>query len=228
MAEDTKGTNPGSEDPIKNIKGEFDRKLGNMEQKMSTLQQTNEQLLAQLKSMSAPKPAPKVDSKLDTVWFDKPEEAAEEIVSRAERRIEEKFAKHAEANARQQSTLANLVSEFPELNSSGHELTKKAIEIYSSLSDEEKRSPIAYKAAVKEAALDLGYKPMAKRSEEEQDFALRGTPSYGNERRATKSNKIDPQVAEFAALLGLDLEKNPEAKKRIVAKHNRRTYNSYE
>mgnify|MGYP001601850569 CR=1 FL=1 len=229
MAEDTKTSSTGEADPIKNLKEEFSRKMGNVEKNISSLEATNKQLLAQLQAL-APKQAPAKQSNLENDWFDKPEAAAEEIVKRAEARIESKWQRINEDNAKQQSTLSSLVGEFPELQNGNHELTQAAVVIYNSMSDEDKRSPAGYKAAVREAALDLGYKPMKKRSEEEQDFSLRGgnSQSSNSERKSRSGNKaIDPATIEFAKRIGVNMD-DPKVKERIANKHGRKSYTRYE
>ena len=227
MADDIKSGALGEQDPLKNLKEEFSRKMGNVEKNMSSLEATNKQLLAQLQSL-APKPQAAAPSKtLANQWFDNPDGAADEIVQRAVSKVQSQWQQANEDNARQQSTLSSLVSEFPELSNGNHELTKEAVKIYDALSVEEKRSPIAYKAAVKEAALDLGYKPMKKRSEDEQEFYLKGGNSSGSSERKPRAAKIDDATLEFARRVGIDVS-DQKVKDRFTNKHGRKTYTRYE
>ena len=221
MPDDKKVTDSGAEDPIKNLKAEFGRK-------MDSFEQTQQALLAQLEKMNKPAPATKPtkkESNLDSVWFDKPEAAAEEIVSRAEARIDKKIADNAAITIKQQNVMAELVGAFPELSQGNHELTQAAVRVYNAMSDDEKQSPIAYKAAVKEAALDLGYKPMSKRTEEEQEFSLRGG-SRSRSSDSRKSEKLSPETEEFARLMGVDVDKK-EVRERLINKHGRKNYTRY-
>lgn len=227
MADETKGAAAGAEDPIKNLKEEFNRKLGNFDQKMSSLEQTNQALLAQLKSMAPAQPKPtKKENTLDQVWFDKPEEAAAEIVSRATASINKSLDERAAHAAKQQTTMAELVGDFPELANKSHDLTVAAVKIYDAMSDEDKRSPLSYKAAVKEAALDLGIKPMRKRSEEEQDFSLRGGSRSDSPSRKRGPEKLSAETEEFARIMGVDVD-DPKVKERLVNKHGRKNYTRY-
>lgn len=214
-------------DSLTNLKGEFNRKISNIEQKYSNLESTNAQLLATLQAMSAPKAAPA--SKIEDVWFDKPAQAAESIVAQAEERIMKKIDSRSDQLHKQNATLSQLVSDFPELSDGNHDLTKKAVEIYSGMSAEDKTSPLAYKAAVREAALELSIMPKSKRKDLDDDFSISGggSSSARNDRASRSNSSIDKATEEFARLVGVDID-DPKVKDRIKSKHNRRTYNKWE
>jgi hypothetical protein len=216
-----------SGESLTNVKAEFSRKLSNIEQKYSNLESTNAQLLATLQAMSAPKAAP--TSKLEDVWFDKPSEAAARIKNEAKNEALQEIRSEQAAAARNNQTLSQLVSEFPELSDGNHDLTKKAVEIYSAMSPEDKTSPLAYKAAVREAASELAIMPKSKRREDD-DFSISGGGSSsvrGESRPSRQGGGIDKATEEFARLVGVDID-DPKVKERIKSKHNRRTYNKWE
>jgi len=219
MSDDIKdGNASASADPIKNLKAEMDRKLSN-------LQQTNEALIKQVQAMIQPKPAASStasSAKLEDVWFDKPEEAA----SRIEERVLTKISKQQETAAKSNATIGQLVSEFPELSDNNSDLTKKAVEIYSSFSEDEKSSPVAYRAAVREAAMELGVSPKSKRqaSSEDDTFSIGGSSSSREDRRAAK--QMDQATLEFASIMGLDVN-DKKVVERIKAK-TKRNFNRYE
>lgn len=227
MSEQDNQSGSGEADPIHNVKQEFNRKLGNFESKISQLEQTNALLAQQLQSInSARQTEPAQGTKTITdVWLDNPEAAADLVATQAEARVMSRL----EAANRESQTIAGLVSDFPELSDSSHELTKRALEVYGSMSKEDKKSPVAYRAAVREAAQDLGIKPKSKREQYEEDVSIRGNGGTRarQEQRSTRRDEIDPDTAEFARLVGLDLD-DPKVKERIKTKHGRRTYNKWE
>lgn len=223
-------TSEGGGDNITNVKAEFNRKLGNFENKIASLESTNAQLLAAVQAMAKPSAPAQPNKKIEDVWFDKPQEAAESIVSEAEKRIMTKIDNRNSQLAKQNATLSQLVSDFPELSDGSHDLTKKAVEIYSGMSEDEKTSPLAYKAAVKEAALELGIMPKAKRKETyEEDFSIGGSGSsqYRSESNRQRRGEVDSATAEFARLVGVNID-DPKVKERIKSKHSRRSYNNWE
>jgi hypothetical protein len=207
-------------DPIKNVKAEFERKLGNVDQQMAAIKQSTDTLLNFVRSQQAAKPAaPAV--KLEDVWLDNHEAAAAIVVDRATQAIEQKLNQREANNTRTATTIQKLVSEFPELSSSDHELTMKANEVYNSMSEDEKTSPVAYKAAVNAAALDLGYMPKAKRTEEyEEAFALRGGNSATRNTRRGREPSLAQETLDFAALVGLDTD-SKEVKESLKARSTR-------
>lgn len=207
-------------DEFKNFKAEMGRKLGNLEQ-------TNAQLLAQLQAMnSRPAPAHPAagEPKVSDVWFDKPDEAARMIEERTEKRIEAKLAAQQAQAQKQQATLASLVAEFPELNQGDSDLAKRAVEIYNALPEDERATPMAYKVAVKDAALELGVKPKSRRAKSEaDDFSLSSSKSAA---RPPKKNEVDPAVEFLAEQFGVKL--TPEVKERVAKNHGRKSYSSWE
>lgn len=245
MSENTKGGATGSEqaasgDLVTNLKGEMNRKLGNMEQKVASLEQTNQALLQQLQSMVKPtkEETSSSNEKIEDIWFDKPAQAADSIVSKAEARIMQKITQRETQVAKQNQVLGKLVSEYPELSNSDHELTRKAVEIYSSFDADEKSSPVAYRAAVLEAAKELGVSPKSKRSQDDSndtdgdDFTgVGGGGSSSGQRsnsRRRERTQVSQETIEFAELLGLDT-KDPKVIERIKSGHSRkRGYSNWE
>lgn len=215
MSEDKKDTAPAQAAPdlLKNMKAEFDRKISNLEA-------TNKKLLDHVASMQRPSAPATTKKSLDEVWFDSPEQAAAEIESRVMNKID--------SVSKQNNTVAQLVQEFPELADANSDLYKRAVEIFGGYSAEEKTSPVAYKAAVREAAQELEVKPASKRRnvDSDDDFALSGAGS-GRARSESRGKRdvLDPRTEEFARLVGL----NPDdAKTRENLKaHQKRTFKHY-
>lgn len=241
MADEKTGTGEAgdkSPESITNVKGEFNRKIGNLEQQVSSLVESNKALLGQIASMAKPAAsaaaaasASDEDTEIEKQWFDNPGKAANLLTQKVTRQVSQQVATAAEANNRKTTTIAELVEEFPELRKTDHPLTKRAVEIYNGLSEGDKSSPIAYKAAVNQAALEHKVQPLSKRdeSDEADDFTLSGNGSSGvrQEGRRSRKDDIDPATAEFARMVGVNVD-DPKVKERMKNKHGRRTYNRYE
>ncbi len=187
-------------DELKNFKAETYRKLTNLET-------TNAQLLAQLQAMNKPQQTKPTEASKPVSVFDDEEAYAETVISKAEQRIEKKMAAQAQAQAANQAVIGGLMNEYPELGDATNELTKKANEIFTAMSEDDKSHRLAIDSSVRRAAAELGVKPKSKRSESENDaFSLGG--GTGNSRaRSRDSDAVDPKTLEFAKMMGVDVEK---------------------
>jgi len=216
------GGAPAPADPMTNLKGEFNRKIGNVE---SDLKKMNEQL-AKLVSGLAPKPAPAPAQKepdLESLWYDKPTEAAAIIA----KQIKNEIRQEQQSQNRQTATIAQLVADFPELNNAEHDLTKAAVAKYQSMSDEERANPASYRAAVMEAALELDLKPKSKRKaaeDSEEGFAL-GSSGGGSGSSRRSRDQLDPGTLDFARIMGLNVD-DPKVKERLKT-HAKKTWSRY-
>jgi hypothetical protein len=200
----------GGADDFKNLKAEIDRKLGNVKTDVAAaLKQSQDSLMSQLQAMLKPQPAqPSVtpDDDLEGTFYKDPKAYAAKVAEMTERRIEEKFSKREQETQKRQVTVAGLYKEFPELNTDDHELTQLAVKKYQEMSKEYGDSPATYKAAVSEAALELGVKPKSKRPAEDDSYSVGS--GRGRERGAQrKSDELDPRTIEAAKLMGVDPEK---------------------
>lgn len=214
MSDETKA--PEAADPLKNLKAEFDRKLGNADSKLAELQKTNELLMAKIQAMNTPAPVKKETSLTDLLYSD-PEAYAREIESRAEAKALARVTAQQEKMNKVSNTIGALVNEYPELQDNGHSLSKRAVEIFSSLPDEEKQSSLSYKMAVKDAAEELGIKPRSKRPvDEEPSFS----GSYRSSSRSRKKEGISPVTEAWAEALGVNL-KDEKVKARVLENQSR-------
>lgn len=178
---------PSSEDAIKNLKAEFQRKLDNQNTQM-------QQLLASL----TPKPASETKR---TSVFDDEEAFARSIEERTERRISEKLAQQSQHQTKYQSIVNQLTQEYPEANDTSSDLYKKAQEHFATLADDEKSSPLALKASVSAAAAELGLKPKSKRTTSSSEGYVSASSSPSNNRNR---EDIDSATLDFAQLMGLN------------------------
>ncbi len=185
---------------LKNVKEEFTRKQANTDAAMSKLQKQNEDLMAKLSGITAAvaPAAPKKD--LSDLIYSDPEEYTRIIQERATAEATKTIQGQLNNQARQNNTIATLTNEYPELNQNDHELTKRAIEIYSQLPADEQTSPLAYKLAVKEAAMEKGIKPRSQRSEEE----MLSSSSSGVKKE--RKPKLSSQTLAFAEAVGLKVD----------------------
>lgn len=220
MAEDqsqgtaTSGDATQSNDLIKNMKSEFDRKLDNFQ---TTLKSTTDALTAKLNQI-IPK-APVVEKKPFRDRFYEDEDAA---VSELKAELRQEFRGTLEERDKQMNTMTKLYSDYPEL-AEDSPLTKEAVKIINSLPVEERNTPTAYRAAVLEAAAELGIQPAKKRKKETVEDTGGGGEGGGNSggKRGTLSN----DTLEFAALMGLDTN-DPKVVERLKG-HAKRNFNTY-
>ena len=231
MSDETKNEGAeGGADALTNVKAEMNRKLGNIE---AQIKSQNEAMLAQINALLAKTAPPKEESTvskakkpLKDLINDDPEEYArhvqEEARASAERLIEERTKKANE----QQAVLSQLTSEYPELNDMNSELTKLAVEKYKGLGLD---SPVGYRAAVAEAAAELGVRPKSKRKAESNDEAFSlGSGSGG---RGTGEARVSPQqeavMRDLAKKFGVNWE-DKDTRDRLKKNHGRKSYGRWE
>lgn len=225
VKKDGEGTPPPA-DEFKNLKAEFNRKIDKVNDE---LKKSNQQLMEQLQSMLAPKPpkqheAAPADDELEELLYKNPKLYTQKIEERAEKRLEDKLNKRDAENQRLSTAITAMYQEFPELNKTDGELYKLAISKQTEMAKEYGNSVATMKAAVAEAALELGVKPMSKRERSEDDFTVdgRGSESEAPVRKRGKKDELPPNTALWAEALGADLE-------RVKARHNKRkNYTKYE
>lgn len=231
MSDETKAPDASKSDELTNLKQEMSRKLGNYESKLNELAQTNQQLLQKLSQLTQPKPISvrSDDDDMDKLWYDDPKKAAAKIKEQTKAEIMAEYQRDQEMKARTQSTLAALVADYPELNDSNSELTRRAVEIYNGMADGEKTSPIAYKAAVREAASELGVLPVKKRqvSDDDSYTGSSSSSSSNTSRRAAKKDDLDPRTIAFAKLVGLNID-DDNVKNRVKERAKRTNWSKYE
>ena len=217
MVDETQDQAP--QDPIAQLKGEFSRKMANTEAKLAEVVELNKQFLEKLSAQQTQRPepqAPKTEEDLDTLIYSDPKKAAHLIKEQAKSEVMQSLSQSQAQQSRITSTINTLVSEYPELNNQHNPLTKKAIEIYMSLPEDERASPAAYKLAVKEAAQELNVKPLSKRSQEEY------MPQSGRSSEETRKpkNAVSPEMEQMASIFGIDLSKK-EVKERVLKNSSR-------
>jgi hypothetical protein len=198
-------------DPIKNLKAEMERKLGNV---ADTLKKQNEALEAYMRAQ-APASPKQVEENLEDLIYSDPKRYAQIIEDRAVAKAEERVLSKTQKSNQINNTIAALSQDYPELQSDGSELTKKALEIYKSLGEE---GAAAIRAAVREAAVELGVQPMSKRKNTD-DYSFGSGGNVGRQPRKEREPELDQETIDLARLLnegtGRDVN-SPEFKKRLL------------
>lgn len=212
-------TPQGDQEPIKQLKSEFERKLSNSEAKINELMSSSQALMAKLDSLSsALQPAPATPTQdLSALAYSDPEAYANAIAARVNQDVDKRLEQRIGAMNQTQGHMNRLYNEFPELADEANPLTKKALEFYGAYTKSEQSNANSLRLAVLEAATDLGIKPKSKRPEEEP----MGSGSYGRGGGpAKKSNKLGGKVEEIATLLGLN-PADPKVKESLIRRQQR-------
>lgn len=227
-AADSSADESTTQDPIKNVKAEMDRKLQNISDQIRA---QNEAMMQQMQAMAQaaqPKASTqKVD--LSELAYTDPEAYAEQIAQRVSSRVDQNLKQ----NSAVQSTLQEMMTEYPELNDTKSEMYAKAMSAYSKLSETEKQSPMGYRLAIREAAADVGLVPVSKRRKtDNDDFAFGGNVNGNGEgdsrrdNRKQKEGEIDQLTLEWSRLLGRDPE-DKKVKDGLKKANSRKDYKRY-
>lgn len=213
-----------SNDLLKNMKAELDRKQDNMSAQIDKMSSTQELLLSQLTAATS-KPE-QTSSDLENLMYTDPKAAVEQITASVEARVEKRMDAKLNATQQQSSTISELVSAFPELNDSNHTLTKAAIAIYEKMDDTLRKNPASYKSAVYQAAVEEGFKPISKRKKSQHDdFTFGGTNGGSSKSRADNDQSVDNSVLATAEAFGIDIK--DKATKERLKKHASRNFFKY-
>lgn len=223
MTDQNEGGNAGDSgapDPIAQLKAESNRKLDGLKSEIGELKAATSVLVEALQRTQT-KPAAKAEAKedLSDLLYSDPERYAQIMEERAEARIMGRLSKQQEAQQRTQAVLGELAAEYPEINDMHSPLTKKAVELYNALPDNERNSPISYKLAVKEAAAELGVKPRSKRADTD-DFVGGGNARGSDGQRRAKKDTLDPGTRRWAEVLNVEL--TPEVEARLIERSKRK------
>lgn len=208
-------------DEIKNLKAEMGRKLGNYEQTITALKQSQDALMAQLTQFTAPKSTGKAEEKLEDLFYSNPAEYTRRVKEETAKSIRAELNEERTTVTKQQATYQAIVRDFPEISDGESDLSKLALEKLNSMDD--KATPAAMRAAVAEAAVELGMKPKSKRTQDDSDsFSLGGGGRASSSRASAERKGIDTRTKTVAELLGVDPEK---VKNRM---NKRKSYTSWE
>lgn len=196
------------QDPIQNLKGEFNRKLEGLNGQISSLAEMNKTLLSKLDGLSKPAPDTSGSSTDDaSMIFEKPNEFIKKLKSEVLGEVDSRISTVQAHAAQTNQTVATLYDQYPELNSAASELSKKANEILQGMSNEERRNPKFLKVAVLEAAAELSIAPKKQRKAEDTEpdvsFGYRGGRFGGNEGTPKTLREAEGNMMELAELMGV-------------------------
>lgn len=228
MSEEKQENQQQVDDPIKNLKAEMARKQDNTNKELENIknmlagmaQSQQQQMQRATKQTEVEVP----DPLLDPVKY-------EEYITN---KVSAKMDQSINQNNQRQNQLAALVQNYPELQDANADLTKKAVEVYNRLSQEEKMSPNAYKFAVQDAAAELGVVAMSKRKQSEssdEDFTGNSDNYQSNNSKSKqnrqKADKIDDATLALAELMGRPV-KDPKYLESLKKYTGRKNWNKGE
>lgn len=215
------------EDPIKNLKAEFNRKLQNIEASNQQLANMMKEEVSNLASYM--KSGKDSDIDLEDLKYSDPDKYVDLKMRSLEDNIMKKVESSQTQMTQKQQVLGQLVSQFPELNDPGSELYGEAVRVAQTLDPSIKDTAHGYKLAVMEAVNNLGVSPVSRRKKQVADeFISSGSSSAnsGAPKKKAKSN-INDHMLKFAELLGRDIN-DPEFIKRLEQAAKRKNWNRYQ
>lgn len=206
------------------VLAEANRKIDKIAQENAKLSQQLEQFMSRMQPAAS---SQSEDVDLDELIYKDPKQYAKRITENAKREamqaVQQVNAQQTQAN----QVLAQLVNDYPELSDTNSELSKRAVDIYKSMSESDRASSLAYKVAVREAAAELGSLPKSKRSKSD-DFTLGG--SKGQQAATSsqpKQKDLDEATLKFAKAMGLNVD-DKKVVERLKARAQRKTWDKYE
>lgn len=229
----TEGTQDQNQsDPLLNLKSEMARKTEKLAEDNKKLSQQLAEISQMLQSQrpQSTNGSQSGDEDLEDLAYRDPKAYAKKVEERAAARADALINQRLNQQQQTNAILNQLVSDYPELSDSSSELTLKAVEIYKSMSDDEKRSSSAYKIAVRDAAADLGVLPKAKRkATANDDFALgSGSSGVGSPNRSgNRQTELGENTLAFAELMGLNI-KDKKVVERLKQRSQRKNWGKYE
>ena len=206
------------QDGFRAIKGEMNRKFDKVGSQIEAQMEMNRQLLEQVKALTTP-PAPRQEQNqgIDpNLMYTNPALYQQKLAEQIKAEMRHELTTSNQVQSRQQSTIAELVSEYPELSDANNELTKKTVELYNRMPDYEKSNPAALRAAAFKAASELDVKPKHKRPVEE----FTGNDGYDRPQQRRAPTKLNPLTEEFGRAIGLDMD-DPAVKARVLERSKR-------
>lgn len=211
MSDENNNEDTGQEqDHLKNLKSEFNRKFENTSSQLDQLAASNQQvmqLLQELKQSPSSSKGEEGDS-MSQYLYEDPDKYAELLEKKVEDRVSKKFQAQQKSQERSAQVLAELSQHYPELRDQSSDLTRKAVQIFDSFSAEDKVNvAVAYKAAINEAASDLGIQRASKRKQQASDFDdFTLGASSGSNRRNDSKPKLATETILFAEAMGMDTD----------------------
>jgi hypothetical protein len=193
---------------INQVKAEFNRKID---------------------SVRAPAQAPAPKRSFEEEFYEDADRAISTKLSENKNQTVEEVFNALDRRDKARETQNRLYGEFPELQDVSSPLYKKADEIYRSFGiPEGQLDPQSLRAAVNEAALDLGVVPKSKRQKEASSDEFTGLGG-GNSRPSGKQpkTKVTDGMLSIAQQMGININ-DPKAVERLEQRAQRKNWLKYE
>lgn len=215
------------------VAAEMNRKFDKIQQENQRLSQQIEALTQSIvssRSQSATGNQPQEEN-LDDLAFKDPSAYARKVTERVTNTALNAVSNTINQQNRSNQILGQLVSDYPELNDINSELATKSVAIYKQMSEQERSNPLAYKAAVRDAAADLGVLPKSKRSTaQDGEFQFSASNPTGQKppsQSRRKESELDNRTTAFAKLIGLNTD-DKKVQERLKSRQTRKHWNKYE
>lgn len=225
---------PGSEqpapqeDPVKQIKAEFQRKTSNIEEKLAATTAQIDALLAEVTKGIGKKPEQAGKSTRDLL-YDDPDSFVQSVTEKAVNRAREESASLAASQQALHTTIASFTAKYPELAQQDSEAMQLAVQFGNALPKHLKGTPEGAELAMSKAVAELGLAPVAKRKKVEgsSEDAAMGGGSKGSSGRKQSTERPDDATLAIAQLMGLDVNDKVRMDGIVKAK-SRKSWTKYE
>lgn len=221
-------------DPVKELKSEFARKTENILELVNAQNQKMEQMVQAMiqsqRQQQQQNPA-KEQEDLEQLAMNNPAAFAAKVAENATAKAleaQERLAQQQNERRNQEARiLTDLVTDYPELNDKTSDLYQEAIRSYEKLSPSDKNNPMSWKAAIRDAAAELGVVPAKKRKQSGgDDFVSPGSSGGTSSTRGKGSSSISDKTLQFAQLLGRPVD-DEDYKKRLQKYAERKNWSRY-
>lgn len=196
-------------DPVKNIKAEMDRKLGNISETVGNQSAQLEALMSKLNEMGKPAEPAKPAADLGDLRYEDPEAYERQLRESIKEDMRREYQADQDSQAQRTQVISKLVTDFPELNHADSDLRKEVEREYAKLPKADQNNIHMWESLVYRKALEKGVKPFASRSDDEREaftFGGSGMAGAAGSRRRAKEPKLAPETIEFAKIMGLNVE----------------------
>jgi len=216
------------EDPIKNLKGEFNRKLSAQESALNSLRESNERLVAIMQGLIPAKQEPQ-QQESDSSDLDPYDPGfAQKVAKRAEQAASRVMSEQNEKNR----VVGELMSRYPDLQDMNSDLHKKTAALY----DQMPKTASNMELATLKAASELGVSPMSKNrkptvhGDDDDTFVMPSSRNRDSNNqqsdRDNKKGKLSEKSLAIAQLMGLDIEDKVQVA-RIEKRAQRKVWSKY-
>lgn len=228
----------GQEDIRKQLTSEFDRKLKNVTDSVNQqIQDSNTQFLVELKNTLTPTittPVQAQESNMPEEFHDTtPEEfrkaVIEEVKNLVPGLVKEGVSKGINDYDTRNLTRSELVRQYPELADPKSGFSKLILDEYNKLGADQQKDDNHISALVYRKAAELGLKPSQFRENaDDETFSLgsEGGPEVRNRKRRENQGNIDPEMEQWAELVGIDLS-DKDQKEKLERFAKRKNWNKF-